>query len=120
MPLDVPKNAYTFDIAGETDHGIEQHPAFRGVGLQRSTEFLDINGVAVLTLLFVAFHEETAVVINLKARQYIESNITEAGIVYEPFVFVFKVILDIFYISNSPLAHLDKFALTFGIKSGEG
>ncbi len=32
VPLDVPKGAYIFDIAGETDYGIEQRPAFRGVG----------------------------------------------------------------------------------------
>ena len=67
----------------------------------------------------VAFYKETATVVNLKTRQRIESDITEAGIAYEPSVFVLKAMLDIFYVSNSPLAHLDKFALTFGIKSGE-
>ncbi len=40
--------------------------------------------------------------------------------VCESSVFVFKAILDIFYISNSPLARLNEFALTFEVKSGEG
>ena len=68
VPLDIPKGACTLDIAGETDHGIEQRPALRGVSLQRSTELLDINGAAVLTLPLVAFHEETVAVVNLKTR----------------------------------------------------
>src|SRR6266699_2086665 len=114
--LDVPKGVYTFDITGETDYRIEQRPALRGVGFQRSIELLDINGVTVLTLLFVAFHEETTAVVNLKARQHIENDIMEVGMAYEPSVFVFKVILDIFCIFNSLLVRLDEFALTFGIK----
>jgi len=119
VPLDVPKGAYTFDITGETDYRIEQRPALRGIGLQRSIELFDINSAAVLTLLFVTFHEETTTVVNLKARQRIENDIAEIKMVYEPFVFVFKIILDIFYVFNGLLACLDEFALTFGIKSGE-
>src|SRR6266699_1111356 len=119
VPLDIPKGACTLDIAGETDHGIEQRPALRGVGLQRSTELLDINGAAVLTLPLVAFHEETATVVNLKARQRIENDVAETGMACEPSVFVLKAMLDIFCVSNGPLTRLDEFALTFGVKSGE-
>src|SRR6266699_1403519 len=120
MPLDVPKGACTLNIAGETDHGIEQRPALRGVGLQCSIELFDINSAAVLTLHFVVFYEETVVVVNLKARQCIESDVAEAGMAYEPSVFGFKAMLEIFCVSNGPLARLDEFALTFGVKSGEG
>ena len=120
MPLDVPKGAYTLDITGETDHGIEQRPALRGISLQYNTELLDINSAAVLTLPFVAFHKETITVVNLKVHQHIENNVTETKIIYEPSVFVFKAMLDIFCVSNSLLVRLDEFALTFGIKSGEG
>jgi len=119
VPLDVPKNTYTLDIAGETDYRIEQHPALRGVSLQHSIELLDINGAAVLTLPLVAFHKETTTVVNLKAHQRIKNDVAETGMAYEPSVFVLKAILDIFCISNGPLTYLDEFALTFGIKSGE-
>src|SRR6266566_9378207 len=119
MPLDIPKDVYTLDIAGETDHGIEQHPTFQDVGLQYNTELLDINNATVLTLPFVAFYKETATVVNLKVHQRIENNITETGMAYKPSVFILKAMLDIFYVSNSPLTHLDEFALTFGIKSGK-
>ena len=120
VPLDVLKNTYTFDIAGETDYRIEQRPVLWDIGLQYNTEFFDINGAAVLTLPFVMFHKETIVIVNLKVYQCIESDVTEAGMVYEPSVFVLKAILDIFCISNGPLTYLDEFALTFGIKSREG
>jgi len=119
VPLDVLKNTYTFDIAGETDYRIEQRPVLWDIGLQYNTEFFDINGAAVLTLPFVMFHKETIVIVNLKVYQCIESDIIEARMAYEPFVFVFKIILDIFYISNGPLIRLNEFALTFGVKSGE-
>ncbi len=119
IPLDVPKSICIFNIAGETDYGIEQRPAFRDVGLQRSIELLDINGVAILILFFVAFHEETVAVVNLKARQCIENDVAETGIACELSIFIFKVILDIFYVSNNLLIYLDEFALTFGVKSGE-
>ena len=120
MPLDVPKGVYTFDIAGKTDYRIEQCLALRGVSLQRSIKFLDINDIAVLTLLFVAFHKETATVVNLKACQRIESDVAETEIAYKLSVFVFKIMLDIFCISNGPLVRLDEFVLTFGVKSEEG
>ncbi len=82
-------------------------------------ELLDINDAAVLTLPFVAFHEETITIVNLKVYQYIENDIMETKITYEPSVFVFKAMLDIFYISNNLLMRLNEFALIFGVKSGE-
>ena len=120
MLLDVPKNVYTFNIAGKTDYGIEQCLALRGVNLQYSIEFLDINGIAILTLLFITFHKETATVVNLKACQRIENDVIKTGIAYKLSVFVFKAMLDIFCISNGPLVRLDEFVLTFGIKSEKG
>ncbi len=119
MPLDVLKTVYTFDITGETDHGIEQCPAFWSIGFQHSIKLFDINGTAVLTLFFIVFYEEIIVVVNLKVYQRIENDIVEAKIIYEPSVFIFKAMLDIFYIFNGPLMCLDEFALTFGIKSEE-
>ncbi len=119
MLLDVLKGAYTFDIAGETDHGIEQRPVLWDVGLQRSIELFDINDAAILTLPFVAFYKETVAVVNLKACQYIENDIAEVEIVCELSVFVFKAILNIFYVFNGPLVRLDEFVLTFGVKSRE-
>ena len=119
MPLDVPKGAYILDIAGETDHGIKQRPALRDIGLQHNTELLDINSAAVLTFPLIAFYKETAAVVNLKARQRIENDVTEMGMAYKPSVFMLKAMLDIFCVSNGPLARLDEFALTFGVKSGE-
>src|SRR6266699_3731859 len=113
MLLDVPKDVYIFDIIGETDYGIEQRPIFRNIGLQHNTELFDINNVAILIFLFIVFYKETVAVVNLKVRQCIKSDVTETGIIYKPFVFMFKAMLDIFYISNSPLVYLNKFVLIF-------
>ncbi len=110
---------YTFDIAGKTDYGIEQCLALRGVNLQYSIEFLDINGIAILTFLFIMFHKEIVTVVNLKACQCIESDVVETKIAYKLSVFIFKAMLDIFYIFNSPLVRLDEFVLTFKVKSKE-
>ncbi len=66
MLLDVPKSVYIFDITGKTDYRIEQCPVLQDIGLQYNTELFDINGTAVLTLLFMVFHEETIAVVNLK------------------------------------------------------
>ena len=83
-------------------------------------ELLDINNAAVFTFLLIMFYKETTTVVNLKARQYIEGDVAEVGIACELFIFVFKVVFDIFYVSNSPLIYLDEFALAFKIKSREG
>jgi len=117
--LNVLKDTYIFDIASEMDHRIKQCPALRDINLQRSTEFLDINDAAVLMFPLITFYKEIATVINLKVCQRIENDVVETGIAYKSFIFVFKVILDIFYISNGPLIYLDEFALTFEIKSGK-
>ncbi len=68
MPLDISKDVYIFDITGEIDHGIEQRPALRNIGLQRGIELFDINGAVVLTFPFIAFYKETITIVNLKTR----------------------------------------------------
>ncbi len=82
-------------------------------------EFFDINSAAVFPLSIVAFHKEVVTIVDLKAGQCVEGDITELWMLYEPAVFIFKEMFEIFNVSNDVLVRLDEFFVVFWVKAGK-